>query len=216
MRLRTGFRCPFFRRRYNNSIPPPDRRTLGISVPHLTSTSNVKLNARVALPLSTKFPYDTERQILVRDEPAPSDKSSLPAGFACLACSEPVCSGPNGGNRQMYFRQERRAVERTWLNRGALLTIAGLRGVYSCGVRDLSRDGAGLRLNGLVLLPIGFGLSLDGLRSVAAVELICERRRLRRGSPSSRHQGDLRTPSLLMRASRPSWVRSTRTGAHWQ
>jgi hypothetical protein len=72
----------------------------------------------------------------------------------------------------MYFRQERRAVERTWLNGGGLLTIAGLRGVYSCGVRDLSRDGAGLRLNGLVLLPIGFGLSLNGLRSVAAVELI--------------------------------------------
>jgi hypothetical protein len=72
----------------------------------------------------------------------------------------------------MHFRQERRAVIRAWLNRGALLTIAGLRGTYGCGVRDLSRDGAGLRLNGLVLLPIEFGLSLNGLRSVAAVELI--------------------------------------------
>jgi len=67
---------------------------------------------------------------------------------------------------------DRRAQKRVSLHRGALLTIPGLRGVYSSGVRDMSRTGAGLRLNGLVLLPIIFTLSLDGFRTFVRVELI--------------------------------------------
>lgn len=72
----------------------------------------------------------------------------------------------------MRFSQERRANERKWVNRGALLAMPGLRGVYSCSVRDLSREGAGLRLNGLALLVTEFRLSLDGLRTTFACRLI--------------------------------------------
>ena len=39
-------------------------------------------------------------------------------------------------------------------------------------VRDLSRAGAGLRLNGLLLLPTEFALSFDGFRSTIKVKLI--------------------------------------------
>ena len=51
------------------------------------------------------------------------------------------------------------------LKSGALLIIAGLRA-------RPSRDGAGLRLSGLMLSPTESRLSLDGLRSAVAVELI--------------------------------------------
>jgi hypothetical protein len=72
----------------------------------------------------------------------------------------------------MRLHRERRAVERQWLNKSALLTGAGARGPYSCGVRDLSPEGAGLRLDGLLLIPTVFMIAFDGGRSVAEVELI--------------------------------------------
>jgi len=54
----------------------------------------------------------------------------------------------------MSFR-ERRAAERTWgAYRDALLSIPRLKHVHSRGVRDLSNEGAGPRLNGLPLLPV--------------------------------------------------------------
>ena len=54
---------------------------------------------------------------------------------------------------------ERRAAERKRTKRDALLSIPRLRGVYSCGVRDLSYGGVGVRLNNLPLLPTEFNLS---------------------------------------------------------
>lgn len=64
----------------------------------------------------------------------------------------------------MYFRQERRGVQRTWRQTGALVVIPGLRAVYSCLVRDLSIKGAGLQLpNEIALIPTEFKLSFDGL-----------------------------------------------------
>ena len=78
----------------------------------------------------------------------------------------------------MHFGQERRAVERQCVNRGALLIIPGVRGVYSCSVRDLSRLGASLRLNGLALLATEFRLSLDGLKETAFAIQVRELQRL--------------------------------------
>jgi hypothetical protein len=52
--------------------------------------------------------------------------------------------------------------------RDALLSIPRLRNIYSCGVRDLSDRGIGLRLNDLPLLPTEFNLSLDGFRTTLA------------------------------------------------
>jgi hypothetical protein len=64
----------------------------------------------------------------------------------------------------MSFRQERRRVQRTWRHQGALIVIPGLRGVYSCRVRDLSIKGAGIQLpNEVALVPADFKLSFDGL-----------------------------------------------------
>jgi len=72
----------------------------------------------------------------------------------------------------MQFRQERRLVERKWLQRGALIVVPGLRGVFPCGVRDLSHEGAGLRLNGMTLLPIDFKLSFDGMHHAFDCHLV--------------------------------------------
>jgi hypothetical protein len=72
----------------------------------------------------------------------------------------------------MSFR-ERRAAKRTWgAYRHALLSIPRLRHVHSCGVRDVSKDGAGLRLNRLPLLPSEFNLSLDGFHTTLVCRLI--------------------------------------------
>ncbi len=67
---------------------------------------------------------------------------------------------------------ERRAAERKRTKRDALLSIPRLRGVYSCGVRDLSSGGVGVRLNNLPLLPTEFNLSFDGFRTTLACRLI--------------------------------------------
>jgi hypothetical protein len=85
------------------------------------------------------------------------------------------CSGEARGlqrNSPMTIHQERRAIERTGFQRGALIVVPGLRGVYACGVRDFSREGAGLRLNGMALLPIDFKLSFDGIRHTFGCHLI--------------------------------------------
>ncbi len=47
-----------------------------------------------------------------------------------------------------------------------------LRGVHSCGVRDLSDGGVGVRLNDLPLLPTEFNLSFDGFRTTLACRLV--------------------------------------------
>lgn len=44
--------------------------------------------------------------------------------------------------------------------------------VYSCGVRDLSDGGVGVRLNKLPLLPTEFDPSFDGFRTTLACRLI--------------------------------------------
>ena len=75
----------------------------------------------------------------------------------------------------MSFR-ERRVSQRNWVYRTALLSIPGLKQVHSCGLRDLSENGAGLLLNQLSLLPIEFNLSLDGFRSTLVCRLIWRNR----------------------------------------
>ncbi|MBA4034889.1 MAG: PilZ domain-containing protein [Bradyrhizobium sp.] len=67
---------------------------------------------------------------------------------------------------------ERRAAERRRTHRDALLSIPRLRGVHSCGVRDLSDGGVGVRLNDLPLLPTEFNLSFDGFRTTLACRLV--------------------------------------------
>jgi hypothetical protein len=67
---------------------------------------------------------------------------------------------------------ERRTIGRTIINRHALLFFAGQSGVHGCSVRDITRQGAGLRLNGLNMVPLDFDFSLDNFHSVRRCRLI--------------------------------------------
>lgn len=50
--------------------------------------------------------------------------------------------------------------------------VPGLRRSDFCGIRDLSREGAGLRLDGIVLLTTDFKLSLEGVRHLFVCRLV--------------------------------------------
>jgi hypothetical protein len=69
-------------------------------------------------------------------------------------------------------RIERRLIGRTFINRGALLFFDGQTGVHSCCVRDVTNHGAGIRLNGLNVIPVEFDLSFDNFHSIRRSRLI--------------------------------------------
>ncbi len=67
---------------------------------------------------------------------------------------------------------ERRAVSRTTINRDVLMFFAGQEGVRACCVRNVTNHGAGLRLNGLNMVPSEFGISFDNFRTMRRCRLI--------------------------------------------
>jgi hypothetical protein len=67
---------------------------------------------------------------------------------------------------------ERRAVGRTTINRGVSMYFAGQENVHACCVRDVTNHGAGLRLNGLNIVPSEFGISFDSFRTMRRCRLI--------------------------------------------
>jgi hypothetical protein len=67
---------------------------------------------------------------------------------------------------------ERRAVGRTTINRDVQMYFLGQDGVHACCVRDVTNHGAGLRLNGLNILPSEFGISFDNFRTMRCCRLI--------------------------------------------
>jgi hypothetical protein len=67
---------------------------------------------------------------------------------------------------------ERRLSGRTVINRGALMFFMGHAGVHSCCVRDVTNDGAGIRLTGLNIVPSDFGISFDNFRTMRRCRLI--------------------------------------------
>jgi len=67
---------------------------------------------------------------------------------------------------------ERRAVERRRLYRGALLSIPGQIVAQACMLRDFTVKGAGIRLHGIILLPLTFELSLDAFHTMERCRLI--------------------------------------------
>ena len=71
-----------------------------------------------------------------------------------------------------YDLLERRSKKRTTINHGALLFFAGRAGVYSCCIRNVTNDGAGIRLNGHTIMPSAFDMSLDNFRSTRRCRLI--------------------------------------------
>jgi len=67
---------------------------------------------------------------------------------------------------------ERRSVGRTKILTGALLFFSKRAGVHSCTVRDLTNLGVGIRAQSLQIMPLDFGLSFDGFRTVRTCQLI--------------------------------------------
>ena len=68
--------------------------------------------------------------------------------------------------------QERRAIGRTRINREALLFFHGQSDVFPCCVRDVTNCGAGIRLDGLNVLPVEFYLSFDRFRTARTCRMI--------------------------------------------
>ena len=73
---------------------------------------------------------------------------------------------------QQRREPERRSIGRTRINRNALLFFAGQTSVFSCCVRDVTNQGAGIRLEGLNVLPVDFDLSFDNFRTIRKSRLI--------------------------------------------
>ena len=67
---------------------------------------------------------------------------------------------------------ERRSIGRTRINRNALFFFVGQTGVFSCCVRDVTNQGAGIRLEGLNVLPVDFDLSFDNFRTIRKSRMI--------------------------------------------
>ena len=67
---------------------------------------------------------------------------------------------------------ERRSLGRTTINRDALMYVLGQEIGHACCVRNVTNHGAGLRLNGLNLLPFEFGISFDRFRSLRWCRLV--------------------------------------------
>jgi hypothetical protein len=69
-------------------------------------------------------------------------------------------------------RDERRAVGRTMINRDVLMFFMGQDRVHPCCVRNVTNHGAGLKLNGLNIVPSEFGISFDNFRTMRRCRMI--------------------------------------------
>jgi hypothetical protein len=67
---------------------------------------------------------------------------------------------------------ERRAVARTKINRDVLMFFMGQDRVHPCCVRNVTNHGAGLRLDGVNIVPSEFGISFDNFRTMRRCRLI--------------------------------------------
>ena len=67
---------------------------------------------------------------------------------------------------------ERRSIGRTVTIKNALLFFTGVQSVYSCWVRDITRVGAGIRLEKVNILPMDLLLSFDGFETAKICRLI--------------------------------------------
>jgi hypothetical protein len=67
---------------------------------------------------------------------------------------------------------DRRALDRLSFYRTALLSIPGHITLQSCSVRDITNKGAGIRLHGIVAMPLNFQMSFDEFRTSQSCRLI--------------------------------------------
>jgi hypothetical protein len=69
-------------------------------------------------------------------------------------------------------RDDRRAVGRAGIEKGALLFFKGQIGARGCNVIDISDDGAKLRTHNLSVLPNTFELTFDNFLTIRRCRLI--------------------------------------------
>lgn len=67
---------------------------------------------------------------------------------------------------------DRRLIDRASYYRAALLSIPGQITLQPCSVRDITNKGAGIRLNGISLLPLNFHISFEDSRSAQNCRLV--------------------------------------------
>ena len=70
---------------------------------------------------------------------------------------------------------ERRAIARTTISKDALVFFDEQRGVFSCHVRDIAKDGAGIQLQDLNVLPLNFELTFDNFHNIRRCQIIWRR-----------------------------------------
>jgi len=67
---------------------------------------------------------------------------------------------------------ERRFIDRMTVVKGALLFFSGRPGVRSCCVRDITKNGAGIRIQDLPVVPLNFQLSFDNFQTVRTCRIV--------------------------------------------
>jgi hypothetical protein len=72
----------------------------------------------------------------------------------------------------MSISNERRSVGRTRISKSALLFFGARSGVFSCGLRDITNVGAGIRLYDISVLPLNFELSFDNFHTIRKCRLV--------------------------------------------
>jgi hypothetical protein len=145
------------------------------SVPELTGNRTIKLNHRVSLRDYFRSIWSKHRTLphagVHRDGAGRSYSGRRLRFYSQRA---PVIM-PKPGDSSFppeYDLFERRSKGRTVINRGALLFFMGNVKVHSCCVRDVTNDGASIRLNGLNIVPSDFGISFDNFRTMRRCRLI--------------------------------------------
>lgn len=67
---------------------------------------------------------------------------------------------------------ERRSIGRTMISKSAKLFFNAQCGVMACGVRDITNVGAGIRVDGLNILPVNFDFSFDNFHTTRECRLV--------------------------------------------
>jgi hypothetical protein len=137
------------------------------AVPELTHSADIKLNQRLSLRRHLRAssdrifsPIRTQRgeavSVILRPAASFSSDRRMPTLEEIL----------------QPYPLERRTVGRTQIGRDALMHFAGCDGVHGCCVRDVTNLGAGIRLNGLNIIPSEFGISFDNFRTMRLCRLV--------------------------------------------
>lgn len=67
---------------------------------------------------------------------------------------------------------ERRSIGRTTICKGAKVFLSPKRGTVACTVRNITNNGASIRVDGLNILPTNFELSFDNFRTSRKSRLV--------------------------------------------